>query len=304
MAETGSPDLRPNAQRFAGFADLYDQVRPHPPDALAEVLMTYCRRPSPAVADLGSGTGLSTRWAAGWAGSVIGVEPSSDMRARAAGQELPNVQFVSGYAHRTGLPDSSADVVLAVQSFHWMEPSSTLAEVARILRPGGVFAAIDCDWPPTIGFAELEQAWAACGQAVEVYDTRLARGLEGAALHAPIRSDDPVVRAYSSRDAHRDGVLASDVSSWSKDSHLDRMRDSARFAWCHELALHQIDHGDAERFMDLFRSQGGYQGLRRHGLADDVLGVPQLEQVARRLLGADRRPWWFTYRARVGILPP
>jgi ubiquinone/menaquinone biosynthesis C-methylase UbiE len=153
MTPSGSPDLGPNAQRFSGFAGLYDQVRPHPPETLSEILTTYCGRSSPAVVDLGSGTGLSTRWAAVWAGSVIGVEPSTDMLATADAQKVPNTRFVAGYAHRTGLDDSRADVVLAVQSFHWMKPSDTLAEVERILRPGGVFAAIDCDWPPTVGYA-------------------------------------------------------------------------------------------------------------------------------------------------------
>jgi hypothetical protein len=80
------------------------------------------------------------------------------------------------------------------------------------------------------------------------------------------------------------------------------MRDSGCFDWCHELALDQVDHGDAERFMSLFRSQGGYQSLRRHGFADHELGIPRLEEAARRYLGTDRRTWWFTYRARIGVL--
>ena len=42
---------------------------------------------------------------------------------------------------------ASADIVTCSQSFHWMEPEPTLAEIARILRPGGVFAAYDYDWP-------------------------------------------------------------------------------------------------------------------------------------------------------------
>ena len=62
-------------------------------------------------------------------------------------------------ATRPGLADGSADVVLAVQAMHWMEPAATLAEVARILRPGGVFATVDADWPPVTGLAAAEAAW-------------------------------------------------------------------------------------------------------------------------------------------------
>ncbi|MGH7866895.1 MAG: class I SAM-dependent methyltransferase, partial [Candidatus Dormibacteraceae bacterium] len=45
----------------------------------------------------------------------------------------------------TGLPEACADVVTCVQAFHWMDPEIVLPEVARILRPGGVFAAVDYD---------------------------------------------------------------------------------------------------------------------------------------------------------------
>jgi SAM-dependent methyltransferase len=48
------------------------------------------------------------------------------------------------------LPDGCADVVTCAQSFHWMEHRSTIAEIARILRPGGIFAAYDYDWPPLV----------------------------------------------------------------------------------------------------------------------------------------------------------
>ena len=139
--------LDANAQRFSGFADLYDAVRPVPPMTLADVLTTYAGGKADVVVDLGSGTGLSTRWAASWAGEAIGVEPSADMRARAAAFAGPaHVQYVPGWSNATELPDGCADVVLAVQALHWMDPVSTFTEVARLLRPGGVFAALDCDW--------------------------------------------------------------------------------------------------------------------------------------------------------------
>ena len=150
-------EIPSNADRFSGFADLYDRVRPTPPDVLAEILWTYARTDRPTVVDLGSGTGLSSRWASRWAGSVVGIEPSEDMRRKAEAQtDAANVEYRDGWAHATGLADESADIVLASQALHWMEPSSTLAEVARVLRPGGVFAAIDCDFPPSVGSATAE----------------------------------------------------------------------------------------------------------------------------------------------------
>ncbi|MGH9083187.1 MAG: class I SAM-dependent methyltransferase, partial [Acidimicrobiales bacterium] len=142
MAVTGE-----NLDRFSGFADLYDTVRPALPAALGRLLAAYADTQRPRVVDLGSGTGLSSRWAATWAGSVVGVEPNDDMRAVAESRPLAGVTYRKAAAHDTGLPDRSADVVLAVQSLHWMDPGPTLAEVARVLRPGGVLAAADADWP-------------------------------------------------------------------------------------------------------------------------------------------------------------
>ena len=125
--------------------------------------------------------------------------------------------------------------------------------------------------------------------------------MKGDELRRPIGEDDPAKRGYSGRDAHRERVLAKGVQSWSKDSHLDRMVSSGHFAWCHELALHRPEQGDAERFVDLLRSQGDYQTLWQSGLDDDVLGVSRMADVASAILGAGTSPWWFTYRVRIGV---
>src|SRR5262245_33160873 len=141
-----SPDLAANAERFSGFADLYDRARPTPPTALADAVKAYQGGATPRlVVDVGSGTGLSTRWCATWADRVIGVEPSDDMRRVAEATADPRVSYRAGWSHATGLDGGIADVVLAAQALHWMDPEPTFAEVARILRPGGVFVAVDCD---------------------------------------------------------------------------------------------------------------------------------------------------------------
>ncbi|MBV8225541.1 MAG: hypothetical protein JO232_10170 [Verrucomicrobia bacterium] len=57
-------------------------------------------------------------------------------------------------------------MITASQSFHWMEPVSTLHEVARILRAGGVFAAYDCDWPP-VSDPVADAAFAECHRHAE-----------------------------------------------------------------------------------------------------------------------------------------
>lgn len=293
--------LQAGADRFSGYADLYDAVRPVPPAELGDLLASYCGGRPALVVDLGSGTGLSARWAAAWADEVVGVEPSDDMRATAAISAAERVSFRAGWSHDTGLGSGSADVVLACQALHWMEPEATFAEVARLLRPGGVFAAIDCDWPPVVGDAVAEEAWETCRRHLRVFETRLARGVTGEALAAPVPGDDADGALYSGADQHHLRELPDGVRSWAKGEHLARMAASGRFAWSREVAMTSEETGNADRFVGLLCSQGDYQTIKRHGLDDEVLGVRRLAAVANVRLGEEQRPWRFVYRARVGF---
>ncbi|MDY7104391.1 MAG: methyltransferase domain-containing protein [Actinomycetota bacterium] len=296
--------LEPNAERFSGFADLYDTCRPAPPDDLARLLVGYAGGRVGHAVDLGCGTGLSTRWLAGLAGRVTGVEPSADMRAVAAAAGGGAISYQEGWSHASGLDDACADLVVAVQALHWMEPTSTLAEVARILRPGGIFAAIDCDWPPMVGHAGVEAAWDTCRRRMRVLEERVASGWEDAAVaEAPVRDDDPLAEGYDGSDAHRDRSLIGGVRSWSKSGHLDRMIASGHFEWCRDVVTHTTEPGDADRFVGLMRSQGDYQTLRRRGFDDDLIGLTELATVTRAGLGDGEVPFRFGYRSRIGMMP-
>ncbi len=301
-----------NLDRFSGFADLYDANRPSPPRALGPLLVSYANVPRPTVVDLGSGTGLSSRWATAWAGAVIGIEPNDDMRATAGSRHTPGVTYQSGVSHRTGLDDRVADVVLAVQAMHWMEPDTTLAEVARILRPGGVFAIADADWPPVSGVAAAEQAWATLHRRIRVFEARAARGESGDELRRPIADDDPALVDEDLHDPHRNRAMPGGVRSWSKSQHLARLIASGHFAFTRELVFDEPaaaaeDSGrDAERFVALMRSQGSYQGLLRLGLSDDELGATDFERdVHAAFADAASSPGLsFSWRVRLGVTPP
>ena len=269
----------------------------HPPAELGELLAAYCGGRPARVIDLGSGTGLSTRWAATWADEVIGVEPSDDMRATATASGGHAVRYRPGWSHTTGLEDSYADVVLAVQALHWMEPGATFAEVARLLRPGGVFAAVDCDWPPVVGDAAAEQAWEDCRLQLRAFKARLADGLSGEALRGPLAAAELDPGGYSASDAHRRRRLSEGLRSWSKTERLERMVASGAFGWCREVALAGHEDGDAARFVGLLRSQGNYQTLLRNGLDDTTVGMAHFARIVGRRLGDEPRPWRFVYHA-------
>ena len=250
-----------------GFATRYDRFRPRPPRALLDVLCRYAHVERPSlVVDVGCGTGLSTRVWSGVAERVVGVEPNPAMLAAAA--PARGVEYREAFSHETGIGDACADVVTCSQSFHWMEPKPTLAEVARILRPGGVFAAYDYDWPPVVE-PELDAAY---GE----YQRRRAGFRK---RHGIQRGGD----------------------RWPKHEHLERMRASGHFSWCREILLHSEEQGDAGRVVGFTRSLGLPVAEMTYEDADAELGVDELEAAAKRVLGDRTVPFVFGYRVRVGV---
>lgn len=270
MAAT--PEYSGNISRFTGFADLYDRYRAEPPTTLAVTLAQFSGVLRPTlVVDLGSGTGLSTRYWAERAERVIGIEPTSDMRLRAeAATTAGNVTYQSGFAHATGLPSRCAGVVCCMQALHWMEPAATFAEAGRLLHPGGVFAACDYDWPPVTPSPEANAAFEAC--------SRTGRRLE-----------------------HEQG-LESQLQFWDKSGHLARMQASGVFQRVSEVVIRHHDTGNAARLVGLLLSQGYIQTLLKHGCGEDDLGIDTLRETAERTLGETQQPFHWTARVRIGIV--
>jgi len=132
----GEPDPR---RRFSPTALDYERARPGYPEALIGWVTAECRpRTGAPAADVGCGTGISTRALAGRGLDVVGIDPNPEMlaRARAAG----GARYRRGEADATGLPTSSQRLVTAAQALHWFGPRA-LDEFGRILEPGGWCAA-------------------------------------------------------------------------------------------------------------------------------------------------------------------
>ncbi len=257
---------------WTGKAHGYDQARPAPPTALLDLLTQMIRMPHPAlVVDLGSGTGLSAAIWAERAERVIGIEPNANMRQEATRKvaSLPaaaaHIEYRDGLAHQSGLPDACADIVTAAQSFHWMEPTATLAEVARILRPGGLFAAYDYDAPPTITW-ELDQL-----------------------AHLVMMRFVALIQQRG---------LPSAIKIWPKDKHLANMRESGHFRFTHEVALHAIEQGDAARYLAMMQSNAFSNQSQFTG---QETGFDRLAQAAYQYLGSEPVPWYWSYRVRIGV---
>ncbi len=123
----------------AGFGDThaYEQGRPtYPADAVAALCRGTGIEPGSEVVELGPGTGKLTRLLVARGAGVVAVEPVAEMRHKLA-QAAPGVQVVDATAEATTLPTASADAVVAAQAFHWFRGEEALAEMHRVLRPGG-----------------------------------------------------------------------------------------------------------------------------------------------------------------------
>ncbi|MHB1059678.1 MAG: class I SAM-dependent methyltransferase [Rhodanobacter sp.] len=135
-------DLHSTA-RFSDRVDDYVRYRPDYPAALLDWLQRELGVDSHwRVADVGAGTGISSKMFLDAGYRVTAVEPNAPMRA-AAGQWLHgygNFDAVDGRADATGLSDASVDLVTVAQAFHWFDEEATRREFARILRPGGLAA--------------------------------------------------------------------------------------------------------------------------------------------------------------------
>lgn len=122
--------------RDAATAGLYGRYRPSYPDALVDWILTTARaEQGSAVADVGCGTGISTRLLAARGLDVVGIDPSEEMLVEA--RREGGARYERGEAAATGLGDASVALVSVAQAFHWFELSAALREFARILRPGG-----------------------------------------------------------------------------------------------------------------------------------------------------------------------
>ncbi|BGP56122.1 hypothetical protein JCM8202_005889 [Rhodotorula sphaerocarpa] len=146
----------------SGASGLYDRARPgYPLEAIDRILASLPNQQQQGahVVELGAGTGLFTRGFLARAATadnvgrvkrLTAVEPSEGMREGFAkkleGLEESGIEVavVDGLFDRIPAPDASADLVVIAQAFHWVghDGRSAVKEIARVLKPGGVWALI------------------------------------------------------------------------------------------------------------------------------------------------------------------
>jgi SAM-dependent methyltransferase len=127
------------AKGFTEGAEAYERGRPgYPDEAIAWLSERLGLGSGANVVDLAAGAGKLSRALAAAGAQVTAVEPLERMRALIGAP----IQSVEGTAERIPLPDASADALTVAQAFHWFDGEAALAEIHRVLRPGGHLALL------------------------------------------------------------------------------------------------------------------------------------------------------------------
>ncbi|WP_328670706.1 class I SAM-dependent methyltransferase [Streptomyces sp. NBC_00328] len=157
-----SPSAPPGAPRhsaaarahsFNAAAAAYAANRPSYPPALFDAVEALAGRSlsGAKVADVGAGTGISTGLLHSRGADVLAVEPGPGM-ADEFRRVHPRIPIVRGSGDALPLAAASMDFLTYAQSWHWTEPSRSVPEALRVLRPGGALAlwwnteALDVPW--------------------------------------------------------------------------------------------------------------------------------------------------------------
>ncbi|WP_328680430.1 class I SAM-dependent methyltransferase [Streptomyces sp. NBC_00343] len=146
-----SPTTR--AHSFNAAAAQYAENRPSYPPALFDAIEELAGRPltGARVADVGAGTGIATALLHARGAEVVAVEPGDGMAAQFR-RTLPDVPIVRGNGNALPLADHSVDFLTYAQAWHWTDPTRSVPEALRVLRPGGALTlwwnthALDIPW--------------------------------------------------------------------------------------------------------------------------------------------------------------
>lgn len=127
-------------ERFSDRVENYVKYRPgYPAEVIDRLREAGVLTADAVIADVGSGTGISSWLYLENGFEVFSVEPNAEMRKAAEEYLSAYKRFhsVNGTAEATTLADHSVDMILAGQAFHWFDVEKAKAEFKRILKPGG-----------------------------------------------------------------------------------------------------------------------------------------------------------------------
>lgn len=126
--------------RFSNRVDNYIKFRPDYPVEISTFLKQQgLLNTDTVIADIGSGTGISSELFLKEGNTVYGIEPNKEMREAAERLLSKYKHFISvdATAEETTFNDQSIDLIIAGQAFHWFDKQKCKTEFKRILKPEG-----------------------------------------------------------------------------------------------------------------------------------------------------------------------
>jgi len=141
-------ELHPLATQFALVADAYERGRPEYTPAVVGAMAAELRvGTTDPVLDLAAGTGKLTRALVECGLDVTAVEPQAELRGLLAAAVGPE-RVVEGLAEAIPAADDWFAAITVADAFHWFDQQPALAEMRRVLRPGGGLAVLSTtpDW--------------------------------------------------------------------------------------------------------------------------------------------------------------
>ncbi|MBO0855503.1 MAG: methyltransferase domain-containing protein [Nocardia sp.] len=207
---------RQMAESFGVDTSRYDRTRQPYPQALVDRIVAAS--PGRDVLDVGCGTGIAARQFQAAGCDVRGVEPDSRMADFARRHGTP-VEVATFEDWEPG--DATFNTVIAATAWHWIDPAIGAAKAARLLRPGGLFAAL---WHAFQTPAQVQEAVATAYERIvpdSPVDLRATGSLQDA--YRPILS--------KAADALRATSAFGDVEEWryrwqrsyTRDEYLDQL---------------------------------------------------------------------------------
>jgi SAM-dependent methyltransferase len=125
-------------QLFGARASAYASFRPEYPDALFHWLANHCPERQRAL-DIACGSGQASRPLRQYFAQVLACDASLDQLR--AGEDFGDIALFAANAEAQPLVSASLDLIVVAQALHWFATPEFFAEVARLLKPGGLFCA-------------------------------------------------------------------------------------------------------------------------------------------------------------------
>jgi SAM-dependent methyltransferase len=228
--------VRDAAESFGADAGRYDRTRPSYPEALVQAVVAAA--PGRDVLDVGIGTGIAARQFRAAGCQVTGIDADERMAAfaRRDGFEVDVATFEEWDA-----AGRTFDVVVAGQTWHWVDPVAGASAAAAVLRPGGRLALF---WNAAQVAPELAAAFAAA--------------------HRPVMPG-PLAEVWTRPVADAYGVMAAAAEDGVRRSGAFREPARWTFEWDHTYSRAE--------WLDQLPTGGGYVRLTPAQLEEVLAGV-------------------------------